>query len=93
MKFEFEPDLKFFLGDFGEPIAWENQTLVCLFDFKHDPLAFGAGGRAIEAVVQAEDFAELAIGDTVEIRLKQYTVAELHPIQSGDFLRLILEEL
>ncbi len=93
MRFDFEPELAFFLGDFGQPITWENNTYACLFDYKHDPLAFGAGGRAIECVVLTSDFDGVEVGQTVEIQLKSYTIAEIHPIQQGDFLRFILEEI
>lgn len=93
MKFDFEPELAFFLGDFGEPIAWGGNTYVCLFDFKHDPLAFNAGGRSIEAVVQAEDFVGVQQGDVVTIRFQDFSIAEIHVIQRGDFLRFNLEQL
>lgn len=92
MPFGFEPDLSFFLGDFGEPITWKGGNFLCLFDYQHDALSYGASGRSIEAIVLAEEFSGVSTGEVVQARLRHWTIAEIHPIQSGDFLRLILEE-
>jgi hypothetical protein len=85
-------DLSIFFTDFAEPIAWNGQSLLCIFDSKHDPLNFNGGGRSITAIVRTSQFGALAQGQTVTIRGNSYSVEEIHPIQNGDLLKLILEQ-
>lgn len=91
MTYSFE-DLSIFFTDFAEPIAWAGQSYLCLFDSKHDPLSFGAGGRAITAIVRTSEFSAIQQGEAVTIRGNPYSVEEIHPIQNGDLLKLILEQ-
>ena len=85
-------DLDIYFTDYAEPIAWAGKTLKCIFDNKHDPLAFNAGGRSITAVVKANEFGECEPGDPVAIRSQNYSIEEIHPIQNGDLFKLILEQ-
>jgi hypothetical protein len=89
--YEFE-DLSIFFDDFGQSLTWGESTFLCLFDRKHDPLAFGAGGRSIAAVVQASQVDGISQGETVVISSESFTVAEIQPIQDGQVVKLILEE-
>ena len=88
----FFEDLDVFFTDFAEPIAWAGKTYKCLFDNKHDPLAFNAGGRSITAIVKATEFGDVSQGDPVVIRSQTFSVEEIHPIQNGDLFKLILEQ-
>jgi hypothetical protein len=85
-------DLNIFFPDFGEPIAWDGKTLDCIFDNKHDPLAFNAGGRSITAIVKVREFQGVSQGDPVVIRSQNFSVEEIHSIQDGELFKLILEQ-
>jgi uncharacterized protein YhbP (UPF0306 family) len=90
-RYDFE-DLSVFFADFGQSLTWGNNTFPCLFDRKHDPLAFGAGGRAITAIAKIADLQGINQGVTVMINGESFTVAEIQPIQDGQMVKLILEE-
>jgi hypothetical protein len=85
-------DLSVFFQDFGLPLTWNGKTFPCLFSRKHDPLAFGAGGRSITAIAKATDLEGIAQGVTVVINTESFTVAEIQPIEDGQVIKLILEE-
>jgi hypothetical protein len=85
-------DLSVFFTDFGQDLTWGSVTFPCLFDRKHDPLAFGAGGRAITAIAKTTDLENITPGEVVKINGESFTVAEVQPVQDGQLTKLILEE-
>jgi len=91
MTYSFE-DLGIFFPDFGEPMTWEGKTLDCIFDNKHDPLAFNAGGRSITAIVKAREFQGVSQGQAVVIDGRNFSIEEILPIQDGQMLKLRLEQ-
>lgn len=86
-------DLDVFFADFSVPLTWDGADYPCLFSNKYDSLSFQAGGREIKAVVKSENFADLKQGETVTIEGKDYSVANLRPVQDGKITELILEEI
>ncbi|MBD2653666.1 hypothetical protein H6G45_09220 [Synechocystis sp. FACHB-383] len=88
----FEDDLTIFFADFGEDFDWNGQTLTCIFNEQHDPLTIAANGLAISALVKKIDVPGIQPNDAVAIRDKDYTVAEINPIQDGRLVKIFLEE-
>lgn len=91
MAYPFE-DLSVFFDDFAETIFWNRRPYQCLFSNTHDPLNFKGGGRSITAIVRQSDFAKVAQGDKVTFQKRHYSIEEIHPIQDGQIVKLLLEE-
>jgi hypothetical protein len=89
--YDFE-DLSVFFEDFGQSLVWGNNSFPCLFDRKHDPLAFNAGGRSITAIAKIADLQGINQGVIVVINGESFSVAEIQPIQDGQLVKRILEE-
>ncbi len=85
-------DLGVFFKDFGVKAKANGKTFLCLLDNFADALELGAEGRRIEATIQASDANDLSRGDEIAIAGTTYAIAQILPIEDGNFTDLILTE-